>query len=282
VEDYRERFEAVSVELPHCPTDILESAFLRGLKKSLRNQVVRCRPVNLDDMVYFAKLIEAQENDTPSYKIRAPPRAVATSSYTPPPRQGYQSTSKGNEFKKAGNDNGSVNPCRYCGDKWFPGHKCKQRVRSMDVEEDVEEDEGLEPEQMEQEVQQQNASETEVETMHSMGGISSEKSMMMKGRIGGREVVILIDSGATSNFLSHKLAPELGLASTNTQSFAVKVANGHIFHGKEKCSGVMLEVQGVEMMEDFLLFELGGTDVILGFPWLAKLGDTRTNWGCLP
>jgi len=34
-------------------------------------------------------------------------------------------------------------------------------------------------------------------------------------------------------------------------------------------------------MEDFLLFDLGDLDIVLGFAWLAKLGETRANWGRL-
>lgn len=49
----------LSVDLPHVLTDIMESAFLKGLKKNLRNQVVRCRPVNMADMIDIAKLIES-------------------------------------------------------------------------------------------------------------------------------------------------------------------------------------------------------------------------------
>lgn len=34
-------------------------------------------------------------------------------------------------------------------------------------------------------------------------------------------------------------------------------------------------------MEEFLLFELGDTYVVLGFSRLATFGDTRTNWGLM-
>lgn len=32
-----------------------------------------------------------------------------------------------------------------------------------------------------------------------------------------------------------------------------------------KCSGVKLEIQGVEMFEEFMLFDLGMTYVVLGY-----------------
>lgn len=34
VDEYRDRFEELSIELPHVSVDVLESAFLRGLKRT--------------------------------------------------------------------------------------------------------------------------------------------------------------------------------------------------------------------------------------------------------
>lgn len=77
VDEYRDRFEELSVELPHVTDDVLEAAFLKGLRKSLREQVMRCRPVNMADIVEVARLIESQEGDSSSYYRRSTPRTIA-------------------------------------------------------------------------------------------------------------------------------------------------------------------------------------------------------------
>lgn len=41
----------------------------------------------------------------------------------------------------------------------------------------------------------------------------------------------------------------------------------------------MLAIQAVEIVEEFLLFELGTTYMVLGYSWLATLGETKINWG---
>ena len=74
VEEYKERFEKLIVDLPHVTSNILESAFLNGLRTSLKDQVVRCRPVNLADIVKIAKLIESQERNNATYPVRHQPR----------------------------------------------------------------------------------------------------------------------------------------------------------------------------------------------------------------
>lgn len=73
----------------------------------------------------------------------------------------------------------------------------------------------------------------------------------------------------------------MGLTVTETRGFGVRVGGGQVIHSRGKCSELLLTIQGIEIMEEFLLFELGDTDVVLGYSWLAKLGDTRTNWGLL-
>lgn len=46
-----------------------------------------------------------------------------------------------------------------------------------------------------------------------------------------------------------------------------------------KCVGLKLAIQGIEIHEEYMLFDLGATDMVLGYTWLATLGETRTNWG---
>jgi len=83
MDGYRGRFEELIVELPHVTADLLESAFLNGLRKSLKDQVVRCRPTNLTDIVEIARLIESQEKDNHNYHVRQQSRPPATSNLSP-------------------------------------------------------------------------------------------------------------------------------------------------------------------------------------------------------
>lgn len=63
VEEYMEQCEALTVEVPHVTTNVIEEMFLNGMKKSLKEQVVRYRPMGMDEIIDTAKLIEEQENE---------------------------------------------------------------------------------------------------------------------------------------------------------------------------------------------------------------------------
>ena len=71
ISEYREQFEELSAEVPHVTNDVLEEIFLHGMKRSLREQVVRLRPVGMDEIVDMAKIIEEQENDRNAYNNRS-------------------------------------------------------------------------------------------------------------------------------------------------------------------------------------------------------------------
>ncbi|XP_010424221.1 PREDICTED: uncharacterized protein LOC104709277 [Camelina sativa] len=293
VEEYREQFEEIAVELPHVSDDVLESAFLRGLRKNIRDQVVRCRPFDLAEIVDNARMIEHQESENTSLQ----PRTVVRSFYSPTHGQGANSSrpvdhaqgkrpmENNKDLKRAtgGTESRNTNPCRHCGDRWFPGHRCKpqQKLKCLEVAEDEEQYCDAVEEHHTQEVLEADVEEIqeyEVLSMSSMSGLTDEKSMRMMGKLVDKDVVVLVDSGATRSFVDYGLVKELGLTISTTRAFGVRVGGGRVLKGKGRVSGTLLGIQGVEIMEELLVIELGSTDVVLGYSWLATLGDTRINW----
>ena len=56
------------------------------------------------------------------------------------------------------------------------------------------------------------------------------------------------------------------------------IGSGKQIRGMGVCKGVVLQLQGITIIEDFLPLPLGSTDVILGLKWLATLGEMRDDW----
>lgn len=65
-------------------------------------------------------------------------------------------------------------------------------------------------------------------SLNSVSGLTSPRTMKVLGKIGDKEVVVLVDSGATHNFVSSRLIDELALVVTGTRSVGVKLGNGVI------------------------------------------------------
>lgn len=51
-----------------------------------------------------------------------------------------------------------------------------------------------------------------------------------------------------------------------------------LIKGTGECRGVVLQMGSINVVEDFLPFVLGNSDIILGVHWLENLGSVMTNW----
>lgn len=84
--------------------------------------------------------------------------------------------------------------------------------------------------------------------MGSVTGMTSKKSLKLWGRIRHKGVTVLIDSGATHNFVSKQIVEELGLQPDASQEFTVKVGDGHIVKKKGVCRNVELELPNLKVI----------------------------------
>lgn len=88
----------------------------------------------------------------------------------------------------------------------------------------------------------------------------------------------MVDPGATHNFISTDTVAELEIPLLPTKSFGVALGIGEAGHAQGECKGVVIEVQGITVVEDFLPLKLGNSDLIFIIQWLEKLGIMSTNW----
>ncbi|GKD36084.1 putative mitochondrial protein, partial [Tanacetum coccineum] len=163
--------------------------------------------------------------------------------------------------------------CFKCDEKYVPGHRCP--IKSLQVllvgdnEDDIQEDE--------HDVSHVHLDAIEV-SLNSVIGFTSPRTMKIRGSIGGLDVVVLIDYGATHNFISHRVVEQLALMVSGTTSVGVMMGNGKFEQSLGLCKEVVLALPELQIVEDFFPLKLGSTYVILGFKWLQTLGETSNNW----
>jgi hypothetical protein len=90
--------------------------------------------------------------------------------------------------------------------------------------------------------------------------------------------MILVDSGATHNFISQHLVHKMNWAVTKTPPLNIKLGDGSCSKIQGTCQNLAIEVEGLQVTVDAQLFDLGGMDVVLGIEWLRTLGDMIINW----
>lgn len=172
--------------------------------------------------------------------------------------------------------------CFKCDERFSPGHICKSRLYQTMVLREVESDQETEEAELEKVEEEQKEEDTPMElSMNSIVGINGNDTMKVRGKLKGNEVVILIDSRATDNFISSDIVQRLQIPVTTTRSYNVSVGDGYSVRGNQKCINVELEVQGLPIKQTFYVFDMRGADLVLGIDWLKSLGEVRVDWGRL-
>ena len=91
----------------------------------------------------------------------------------------------------------------------------------------------------------------------SLVGFCSPPSMKVRGQIESQEVIVLIESIASHNFITKNLVSKLHLRCTPTQEFGVQMGNGDETITSEVCQGLYLELAEMKVIADFFPFEIG-------------------------
>ena len=89
---------------------------------------------------------------------------------------------------------------------------------------------------------------------------------------------MLIDRGASHNFISVKLVKELRLEVTSANPYLVEVGDGHKIRCQGVCKSLSIELQELKFTRNCYQFELGGADLVLEVEWLAGLGEVKANF----
>ena len=75
--------------------------------------------------------------------------------------------------------------------------------------------------------------------------------MKLHGKIEDRDIVILIDPGATHNFICEKLVEELRLLLSLMPTYRIVLGDGHMVYGKGKYVEVPITTQGIMITDTF-------------------------------
>ncbi|KAL6503566.1 hypothetical protein OROGR_025489 [Orobanche gracilis] len=142
----------------------------------------------------------------------------------------------------------------------------------------MDEEEGVEDQDQANEEQTLNFLQL---SLYSMSGFTTAKSWKVEGSLQGVSIVILLDCGASNNFIAHELVQKMNLEVQDTSCYVVEVRDGHKVKTRGKCADLQLQLQQLDINQDFYLFTLSGVDMVLELERLASLREVRANFGKL-
>lgn len=115
-------------------------------------------------------------------------------------------------------------------------------------------------------------------SMNAFLGVDTPTTTKMKGIFGKREVVVMLDSGATHNFVAPHIVQQSRLSVLKRGGLQVLLGTGVMVEALGVCQEVPFSIQGLEFVNDFIALELGGADIILGVQWLRTLSKCMVDW----
>eukprot|EP00256_Glycine_max_P042597 XP_006593215.1 uncharacterized protein LOC102668698 [Glycine max] len=287
VEEYREKFELYAGPLRGTELEYLKGIFLNGLKEVVRAEL-KLDPVNtLPELMDYAQWIEEKNSLMEKGNVggnRGGPTRSYSSSRTvtwDPGNKGtttktreMSSSLESNSVKSTGAYKGR--PFRRLSDAEFQEraekglcYRCNGEFGPGEGQDEEDEKEGA--------INEKNLQSIQL-SLYSMPGLTSKKSIRLWGNIATNRVIILVDCGASHNFISDAIVKQQQIPITPTKPYSVEVGDGRKIRCEGVSKNVKLQIQLMEIQQDLFVFEMTGVDVVLGMEWLASLGEIRANF----
>eukprot|EP00253_Pinus_taeda_P023718 PITA_23718 len=273
VGEYITTFEALAFRTWGLSDGFYTECFISGLREAIKAQVLLHHPPTWIEACKVARNVEsalAAQYSRPNFSAKGrPPQAHNT---TQTLKVQKVSPAEMAERRKQG-------LCYYCDEKYSPGHKCKEpnffQIGATDYSSTEEEPPLEEHEPLEEDNQQDNASDEPVISLHALAGISSPQTLKIRGFIKHRPIVVLIDSGSTHNFIHQKVAEVIHCFVRAVSNFQVRIADGGTVKCEGRCENVKLQMGDYQLKTHMFAIHMGVVTLSLVLNGSALLGQSQ-------
>ena len=118
-------------------------------------------------------------------------------------------------------------------------------------------------------------------SFHAIARVAHPQTFRVVGKLQNKAVTALIDGGSTHNFINQAIVTKFGLNVAHDQKFQVMVANRDKINCDGRLIGLSLLVQNFPIQAYFYFLPAAACQVVLGFQWLATLGQIETDYNKL-
>jgi hypothetical protein len=264
MEDFITAFEHLDFWIEGLSNVFFQECLISGLKDEIRAHVLMNWPqswVEANKRATKSQQVVSSQNRKPSFIPRTKP-VNPTTPYAPLKIQKLTRVEMDEHQLKG--------LCYNCDDKYFSGHKCKEKNIFMAISEDI----------LEEDVETPLVSESpkttditppsdplEVEMIISLNaliGFSTPQTLKLIDYINHRKVIILVDSGSTHNFIHHHIAQETHCNILVHNNIQIMIAIGGSMKCGGRCENVCLQIGDYHLKSHMFSIDMGSCDIVLG------------------
>ncbi|KAK1695119.1 hypothetical protein QYE76_011816 [Lolium multiflorum] len=271
VAEYSKRF-LENLSRVHPISDAEErDIFTNNLGEPMKTQVEMLKPATLDaamDLAISFEHLNTVTGASAAARSSRPPRSMTSPSAAVLESSGSQPALVFKKLTPAEmDDRRAKGLCFNCDEKFVRGHRCKRLfyIQSADDEEEPVTD----------------AQEAKISLL-AVTGIPTSDTMQVSICVGDRDLVALLDSGSTHNFIHEELATVVGVPFSSDRRLGVTVANGDRVTCRALLKHAAITIGKESFIVDLHAIPLGGFDVVLGTRFLKTLGpilwDFSAQW----
>jgi hypothetical protein len=109
-------------------------------------------------------------------------------------------------------------------------------------------------------------------TIASMSGVPKFNTFQTKGVVEGQRATVLIDGGASHNFINMAMVERKHIPTIDLEGFLVEVAGERTIACDRHIPQMSLTLGRYTLIQDFYVVDIPDTNIILGVQWLSYLG----------
>jgi hypothetical protein len=169
--------------------------------------------------------------------------------------------------------------CDHCGEKWSRDHKCAAQV-GLHVLEEIyalfTDDDTVDSPALEDDEEQLCLCLAADASGNAL--IDGVKTLQFQGQFQNQSILILLDSGSSSSFISKHLVQQLSVPQVQCKTLSVRVANGDIMSCSTYIPAAVWTMDQYQFQHNLKVLPLTTYDVILGMDWLQLFSPMKVDW----
>lgn len=115
----------------------------------------------------------------------------------------------------------------------------------------------------------------------SLRGVPKYLTLRVWDTVQGQRVSVLVDRGATHNFIDAQLVEQRNIPTESFDGFPVLVPGARTMQCARYVPALALTTGTYTLTDHFFVVDIPDTNVILGVQWLITLGKVTTDWETL-
>ncbi|XP_059064617.1 uncharacterized protein LOC131856731 [Cryptomeria japonica] len=259
--------------------------FLDGLEDPIKGLVKAFSPSTLQEAIKRSLQLETYMPKKPVTNQKPPnlwqhKGNFQKKTFSPPPAKNVTNTTNKKVDEETKSELRRKKLCFTCREPWVPGHRClgKGQVHYIEVALDSDSDEHGEFHDTKEEEEEEKEKEiSKGGTFAALSGVPRYHPFRIRGVLAGQRIIVLLNSGATHNFIDEGFAIKRGLKAEDFEGFNVTVADGFTMPCTRVVKQLKMTLGDYELCDDFYVVAIGETDIVLGVQWLHSIGGYYMN-----